>query len=236
MKEIIRKILLFLHLDITKNLEYDRLTMEIFKKHLKSDSNCIDVGCHKGEILDEILKLAPQGKHFAFEPIPNFYKSLDSKYSEKVTLFNCALADETGETTFNYVKNAPAYSGIKQRKYAVSNPDIEKLNVKLEKLDDLIPQDQQIDLIKIDVEGAEFGVLKGGKELISKNKPLVLFEFGLGASDFYGTQPEDIFNYFKDCEMEVFTLKGFIQNDKALNSDQFKEIYLTNKDYYFVGK
>lgn len=236
MKEIIRKILLFLHLDITKNLEYDRLTLEIFKKHLRSDSNCIDVGCHKGEILDEVLKLSPNGNHFAFEPIPDFYQELEKKYRNKVTLYNCALANESGETTFNYVRNAPAYSGIKKRKYAIANPDIEQIQVRLEKLDELIPKDQKIDLIKIDVEGAELGVLQGGKKLIEKNKPLVLFEFGIGASDFYGTRPEDIFSFFEDCGMKIYTLKGFIQSKNSLSLEAFRETYLSNQDYYFVGK
>ena len=49
-KNIIRGALNLLHIDLTKNLEYDRLTNAIMKKVLKVDSNCVDVGCHKGEI------------------------------------------------------------------------------------------------------------------------------------------------------------------------------------------
>lgn len=46
LKDIIREILISLHLDLTKNLKYDRLTRKIFKKYIKKDNNCIDVGCH----------------------------------------------------------------------------------------------------------------------------------------------------------------------------------------------
>ena len=65
-KKILRTILIFCKLDLTNNLHYDRLTEEIMHKVISEKSNCIDVGAHKGEILETILKLSPQGKHYAF--------------------------------------------------------------------------------------------------------------------------------------------------------------------------
>src|SRR6187402_2560044 len=118
-KDTIRKSLNALHLDLTRNLKYDRLTKDVIAKALKKNSNAIDVGCHKGEILDLILKNAPDGKHFAFEPIPDFYDALKIKYAGRCEVFSYALSDAPGKTTFNYVRNAPAYSGIKKRAYAV---------------------------------------------------------------------------------------------------------------------
>ena len=94
LKDTIRKGLNVLHLDLTKNLEYDRLTRKIIQEKLQPNSNCIDVGCHKGEILELILKAAPNGKHFAFEPIPAMATDLAQKFSGKVTLFANALAEE----------------------------------------------------------------------------------------------------------------------------------------------
>ena len=81
LKNAIRLSLNFLHLDLTKNLEYDRLTKSIMKREIKVDSNCIDVGCHKGEILENILKYSPKGTHFGFEPIPMLFKQLKKKYN-----------------------------------------------------------------------------------------------------------------------------------------------------------
>ncbi|GAB4290781.1 MAG: hypothetical protein Kow0068_16170 [Marinilabiliales bacterium] len=114
-KETLREFFITLHLDLTKNLKYDRLTKVILKKYLNSNSNCIDVGCHKGEILDLILKYAPQGKHYAFEPIPYLYNELRNKYKNKAEIFPYALSDTNGESNFQLVKNAPAYSGIKKK-------------------------------------------------------------------------------------------------------------------------
>ena len=62
----------------------------------------------------------------------------------------------------------------------------------------MIPDTINIDFIKIDVEGAEFLVLSGAKNILLKSKPVVVFEYGLGASDFYGTDPEMMFGYFNE--------------------------------------
>ena len=69
MKDIIKSLLHFFKLDLTKNIQYDRLTALILEQVIKQDSNCIDIGCHKGEILEVMIKHAPKGSHFAFEPI-----------------------------------------------------------------------------------------------------------------------------------------------------------------------
>jgi len=234
-KNIIRLTLNLLHLDLTKNLEYDRLTKLIMKRVLSTQSNCIDVGCHKGEILTIMLKAAPQGKHYAFEPIPYLYDNLKKHFDGKATILPYALADKNGKSSFQLVKNAPAYSGIKKRKYAIDSPDIEKIDVILKKLDDVIPLSSKIDFIKIDVEGAEFGVLKGGINLINKDKPHIIFEFGLGASEYYGTKPDDIYNFFSNAGFKISTLKSFIKKEKNLSLSQFSNLYQENREYYFIA-
>lgn len=234
MKGKIRNVLNFIHLDLTKNLKYDRLTKAIIKKSVKYDSNCIDVGCHKGEILDLFIKYAPKGKHFAFEPIPEFYTVLKSKYNS-AKIYPFALGSEEMQTEFNYVKNAPAYSGLKERKYDKLSPNIEKLKVNVKLLDDLIQPDISIDFLKIDVEGAEYGVLKGAIKTIMNHRPFVLFEFGLGASDFYNTKPDDIFSFFQKINFGIYTLQAFLNNGKNLSLEELKNLYDSNKEYYFVA-
>lgn len=182
------------------------------KKILKKNSNCIDIGCHKGEILDLILKYAPESKHYAFEPIPSSFDELQ-KYKNKAQIFPYALFDSEGTSIFQLVKNAPAYSGLKRRSYDIANPKIEEIEVEIKKLDASIPLDEKIDFIKIDVEGAEFGVLKGAKNLLTKNKPTILFECGKEACDFYGTNPFDLYDFIVEkVGLGVFTLASYIKN------------------------
>lgn len=236
LKDSIRELLIDLHLDLTKNLEYDRLTRAILKKSLSPDHNCIDIGCHKGEILDLMLTYAPKGTHYGFEPIPYLFEKLEVKYKGLATIYPYALSNKSGTTQFNLVKNAPAYSGIKERKYAIKNPEIEKIQVPVKLLDEIIPQDQKINFIKIDVEGGEFGVLKGAKAILKKNQPIVLFECGKGGSDYYGTQPNELYDFIsKEIGLKMYTLKSFIKKSTPLSSKQFVNYFESNKEYYFIA-
>lgn len=235
-KNFLREIFISLHIDLSKNLKYDRLTRKILKNNLTSNSNCIDIGCHKGEILDLIFQYAPKGNHYGFEPIPYLYYDLKRKYKDKATIFPYALAEKRGKSTFQLVKNAPAYSGIKKRKYAITNPDIDEIDIELQTLDEVIPSNEKIDLIKIDVEGGEFGVLKGAKSLLIKYKPIVVFECGLGASEFYGTTPKDIYEFITDTiGLNIYTLESFIKNRKTLDASTFENLFNKNKEYYYIA-
>jgi FkbM family methyltransferase len=236
LKNIIRQLLIFFHLDVTKNLQYDRLTKVIMKKCIQKNNNCIDIGCHKGEILDMMLKYAPEGKHYAFEPIPYLFEDLSRKYKNRAQIFPYALSDCSGTTNFQLVKNAPAYSGIKKRHYDISNPEIEEITVELKTLDEVVPIKESIDFIKIDVEGGEFGVLKGAKNLLTHHKPTILFECGKGACDYYGTNPLDLYDFITtEIELKIFTLAAFIKNKLPLTRHEFEKCFHTNTEYYFVA-
>lgn len=237
LKEFIRRIFILLHIDVTKNIKYDRLTLDILDKVLLKNSNCIDIGCFKGEILQEFIKRSPEGKHVAFEPIPGFYKALKRKFkSKQLSIHNMALSDQLGMVTFNYVIDAPAYSGIKKRDYDGKNPDIELIEVKTDTLDNILPADYRVDLIKIDVEGAEFKVLKGAYNTLEKSRPIIIFEFGLGASDFYKVTPEQFYQYLaEECGYQIYQLKDFLKDDLFLSKSAFIETYNARKDYYFVA-
>lgn len=236
LKKLIRNTFITLRIDITKNIEYDRLTEKILKKNIQPAFSCVDVGCHKGEILDIFIKAAPKGAHYGFEPIPSYYQALKKNYPH-VAILPYALAEKEGEATFNYVKNAPAYSGLKKRSYAIDQPDIEKIPVQIKRLDTVIPTDKTIHVIKIDVEGAELGVLKGAYEVLKRDQPLIIFECGLGASDYYGTTPEAVYSFLcEELPYKLFTLKAFDKNEIALTKKEFIYLYQTNKEYYFVAK
>ena len=237
LKQLIKKALITLRIDLTKNIHYDRLTLKILDKVVGKDSNCIDIGCHKGEILEEILKRSPDGEHYAFEPIPSFFEELQLKFdSTKIHLRDIALSDNTGETTFNYVLDAPAYSGLRKRDYAIKEPRIEEITVKLDKLDHVLPEDYQVSLIKLDVEGAEFNVLRGAEKTLMTKKPVVIFEFGLGASDHYDVTAETFHQYLSGkCGFNIYLLKDFVKNGLSLNEEKFTEIYEKNTEYYFVA-
>ncbi|MBP1630531.1 MAG: methyltransferase FkbM family [Bacteroidetes bacterium] len=236
-KKKLRNALIYLHIDLSKNLKYDRLTRLIMKKTLKENSNCIDIGAHKGEILDDILTFSPQGQHYAFEPIPYLYNNLKANYSPRVKVYPYALAEREGVSTFQVVENAPAYSGIKQRNYDdIKKPRIKEITVATNTLDGTIGQDVKIDFIKIDIEGGEYHALLGGKDMLIKNKPTIIFECGNGASEQYGTDYHGIYDYLtEEIGLKIYTLSAFIKKQKPLSKVTFAAFYITGDEYYFVA-
>jgi len=210
------------------------MTETIMRRVIQHNSNCIDIGCHKGEILDVMLELAPEGKHTAFEPIPVFYNALIEKYKSKAVILPYALSDKNGTADFQYVKNAPAYSGLRKREYTV-DPDIEVISVEVKKLDDLIAG-QKVNLIKIDVEGAELNVLQGSINTLKAEKPYIIFEFGMGASNYYDSTPEKMFQLLcVEAGLKISTLKSFVTGKGALSAVDFQKLYESQTEYYFIA-
>lgn len=214
--------------------KYDFQTTELIRKHMKKDSNCIDIGANQGHILMEIVAAAPAGKHYAFEPIPDLYTLLTKRFSKNTTVYNYALSSKKGSTTFNYYPGRPAVSGFRQRNKQIGQePTL--LSVQMEKLDDLIPDNLKIDLIKIDVEGAEYEVLLGAMKVLQKNKPLVLFECGLGGADVYGTTPDQLYNLFAECGLGISTIEYFNARKQPFSKEEFNGQFYKNYNFFFIA-
>ncbi len=235
MKDVLRKIALLSPLALTKNIKYDRASKQILKKVLNPNANCIDVGCHKGEFMDMMIQYAPNGSHMGFEPIPEMYESLQDKYGNHHTIYQLALSNQKGELSFQHVTNFPAYSGFKERNYDGKNAVIEQITVQTELLDSLIGEHERVDFIKIDVEGAELQVLEGAQKTINRCHPFILFEFGKGAADHYGTTAEMIYEFFKNNGMELNTLSGWLNSSRSLSLELLNNYFNKGDEYYFIA-
>ena len=236
MKEIIKRIIKKIPIAFTQNQRYDAQTKQIINRVCKRDSNCIDIGCHAGEVLDIIRKAAPEGKHFGFEPLPHLYNALKTKYKNTSCIISdVALSNVTGVTTFNYVISNPAYSGLKKRKYDRAGELDTTIDVVTEKLDDVIPTETKIDFIKIDVEGGEYLVLEGAIKCLKKNKPIVIFEFGSSAWEIYKTSPAQLFNLLTGCGLKVSLMARWLKNENAFSLKEFEEECYSERNYYFIA-
>jgi FkbM family methyltransferase len=214
--------------------KYDFQTIEIIREQLKKDSNCIDIGANMGHILMEIVAAAPRGRHFAFEPIPHLYESLKRRFSKNTTVYNYALSSRKGITSFNYYPGRPAVSGLLERNLLIGQR-AEILTVEVEILDDLIPEDLPIHLVKIDVEGAELEVLKGARKLLERNKPIVLFECGIGGADIYGSTPGDIFDLMVSCGLSISTMEYFKGRKLPFSREEFQGQFNKNYNIFFIA-
>jgi FkbM family methyltransferase len=188
----------------------DRHAMSVLLASILSRrAHTVDVGAHSGAVLREILRVAPAGRHIAYEPIPELAQSLAEQFPA-VTVRAAALSDKSGEASFVHVDSAPEYSGLREREYhGVTEVHKHEITVRTERLDDALPDGFRPDFIKIDVEGAEMLVLRGATQTLRKFRPAIVFEHGVGASERYGTKPEDVFDLLAgELAMRIFDLDG----------------------------
>lgn len=235
LKKYLKPILIRAGIPLTKNMRYDQQARRIMKRILNEDSNCIDVGCHVGEFMDWMLEMAPKGRHSGFEPIPWLFEGLKHKYGNRVRLYDAALSSAPGQAHFQVVKNAPAYSGLRRRKYAVEKPDIEEVQVRVETLDRLFEASDPIRLLKVDVEGAEFDVLRGAENLLRRDRPYVLFEYGLGSAEFYDSGPDAMYQYLQSVGLSLHCLGGFLKGAAPLTASEFMQHFQSGSEYYFLA-
>jgi FkbM family methyltransferase len=180
----------------------------IFAAALAPDACCVDVGAHSGDVLAEIVRIAPRGRHIGFEPLPALAAALRQRLPG-VEVREVALGDTPGTAPFVHVLDRPGWSGLRAR----PTPDGEAtrtktIEVAVQRLDDALPAGSVPALVKIDVEGAELGVLEGARATLTAHRPLIVFEHGLGSADHYGTSPGDVHDLLSGLGYRVFDLQG----------------------------
>lgn len=223
-----------------KSRLYDIQTLEVMRRVLRDDSNCVDVGCHQGSMLQEMLALAPRGTHFAFEPLPGMFAGLRETFAGRanVHLHECALSDVAGTTSFQHVVSNPAYSGLRQRRYDRPHEQVQEIVVRTQLLDNLVPGHVPIRFIKVDVEGAELQVFRGAVQTIRRSRPVIVFEHGLGGADYYGTRPEEIHDLLAgQCGLRLFVMADWLQREGEASLDRagFCQQFSSGSNYYFMA-
>lgn len=212
---------------------YDLQTFAVMERVLQSDSVCIDIGCHKGFILDSAIRRCGDGTFYAFEPLPNLAKLLRRKYSahSRVRVYEYALSERTGEAVFFIDDEAPGRSGL----YGPARNGRGREHtcvVKTARLDDLLPGIRPR-FIKIDVEGAELDVLRGAYNVVATNKPFIVFEHGL--SETRDVKPEPVYDFFAECDMKVALMSSFLTDGPALGKDRFCNEFYQHTNYNFIA-
>lgn len=189
---------------------------------LRGDSNAIDVGANHGATLDLIVGLAPAGHHIAYEPLPELHAALAERFPA-VDVRRSALSDESGTAEFAHVVEAPAYSGLRERRDLPAEfaDAVERIEVRVERLDDDLPDGYLPALIKIDVEGAELHALRGAAATIERARPYVLFEHGLGGADLYGSRPGELHDLLTGAGLRIFDLDG----EGPYTRDRFEAVF-----------
>lgn len=189
---------------------FEKLIEECYRAELKPGDYAVDGGAHGGlHTIPMARCVGPMGRVIAFEPIPSICAWLAGNVESfpNVEVNQKALAEECGIATFRYLPREPWLSSLNVRGNE-SGKEVEEITVTLFALDNLAHF--PIKFIKLDLEGAEFHAISGGKALIAKQSPVIAFECGrIDAARSAGYSAEEFFALFRDLDYEVRDLFGY---------------------------
>ncbi|MGB6041947.1 MAG: FkbM family methyltransferase [Pirellulales bacterium] len=188
---------------------FERHKFALLEKVLQPGNTFIDVGCNKGDFaLFAATLVGHTGRVFAVEPDNEnclwIGKSIELNHYQNIDLFPLALSDHEGEGTLHLGKKSGHHSLIG----GVENLAGTTAAVPLKRLDTLVRESagpQQVDVIKIDVEGAERQVLDGARDTLESNPHLALF---LDIHRQHGVDPAQIHQDLKGLGFHCYPETG----------------------------
>lgn len=132
----------------------------------------LDLGAHHGETIELFNSEFGNLTMYCFEPFPDSYINLEltAKKFPYVKTYCCGMSNVAGEHEFNSNIGSPTNSLLNLDERAIttwSNSALapkQKIKCKFTTIDDFVKSEQinNVDLLKIDVQGAEYLVLEGG--------------------------------------------------------------------------
>jgi len=160
--------------------------------------NAIDVGVFWGAVAQKLQDYA--NKVWAFEPNPEQFEFLKRCKLPKVEVIKCALSDTVGYTQMRVPLTKTGHGTIEPNN-TLYNEKYKTHEVSCQKLDSF--RLKNIGFIKIDVEGHELSVLRGGQNTISRFKPNILLESN---DRYYKNHYHEVVKFMKDLGYKPYVL------------------------------
>lgn len=199
--------------------EIDPVVDEIKRKNLI----VFDVGANTG-IWTKALMMHSDSlidRIFLFEPLPGNFKKLTDRKSKgffypnenKLNLFNIGISSEIAQLEINHESESSTYASLEVLETLLgprSVPLNEKTLIKCTTIDSFCKEKNinQIDFLKVDVEGHEYSVLKGAKSMIENHQiKNIIFEFGTHQL-FINNQFKVFWDFFQKYNYKLYRLRG----------------------------
>jgi FkbM family methyltransferase len=181
-----------------QNGEYEPEETELIKKLVKPSDVCIDIGANVGYFT---VLMAKQCRYvYAFEPEETNYellkKNLEINQIKNVDIYDYAVTN-ADELKILYLCEA---SHGMHRLYPSKHCKVGQI-VKAMQFDSMF--DSPVDFIKMDIEGSEYGALKGMKNLLTNNDITMVMEFHPPSIIEYGANPKDIYDFLTELKYDI---------------------------------
>ena len=199
--------------------DYEAENYSFLQKQVKAGMHIIDIGAHIGLFSACSSQLAGStGKIICFEPTPGTFSILKNtlrlNHCDNVIARQAAVSDKEGTATF-YVSHTAGCNSNSLVKNKSAN-QLTAYDVQLVTIDSMVAEYAlHPSLIKIDAEGAELDVLKGGIKTYTDHKPVLI----LGLHPAFITQKGDSL----DAIWELLSASGYLvkMEDKIMTKTDF---------------
>ncbi|MDP9002840.1 MAG: FkbM family methyltransferase [Myxococcota bacterium] len=191
----------------------DVAVYRLSRRLIRPDDVVFDVGANIGLwLLGAARRLGNQGKIHAFEPVTENCVRLRAnlvrnRLVDRVVIQQCALSDHGGPLTLYQ----PSYNNSGHFTLG-KRPGVETgLTVEGQTLDDYVASAgiRRVDLLKSDVEGAEWFLFRGGRALLSRDdSPVLLFEVNEDTAASLGHTCRDVKALLVEHGYEMFDYDG----------------------------
>lgn len=174
----------------------------------------IDIGANQGEFTVFVAALGKDNQVLAFEPTSQMLERLNANIAannlQNVSVFPVGLADAAQENVPIFGRTTSyddgTYNSGLPTIFAIPKRDQLLETITLQTLDETLasfPSSRTVDLIKIDVEGAELKVMEGGRQTIANYRPLIIFEASDESSAAAGYCTNDLFQFIESFDYEL---------------------------------
>ena len=135
-----------------------------------------DIGAYLGQVTRRYKALFPQAMIYSFEPFPDSFQKLSSLFdAQSIRTYQLAITDKVGKTNLQVNTDLSCNSLFprpqQDTKYYPHNAEnIGEIQVETTSIDQFCDREQisRIDILKLDVEGAEMKTLKGAQTKLSE--------------------------------------------------------------------
>ncbi|TBR59174.1 hypothetical protein B4U84_25390 [Westiellopsis prolifica IICB1] len=202
---------------------YEPKSIGLIANNLSPKTVFLDIGANIGLFSITIAKLLSQESQvIALEASPKIFRYLQENIKknnlQNVKIFELAITDTDNSTTTFYEPPAEHFGMGSIAPQFHNHPIL----VQTKTIDTLLEelQIESVNIIKVDVEGYESMVFKGGQRLLnSANPPLILFEFcDWAESRVPGANVGDAQRVLYDYGYKIWRLEDFISKKQPLNS------------------
>jgi len=187
--------------------DYELENYNFLKEQVKPGMHIVDVGAHLGLFSSVCSQLAgSEGKIVCFEPTPGTFELLQQTLGlndcSNVTAVKAAVSDKDGMATFYVSEIAGCNSNSLIKNKLGGEP--QAYDVKLVTLDSITNNySLKPSLVKIDAEGAELDVLKGGVTTFKKYKPILILGLHPAFIKAKNDSLASIWDLLMDCGYEI---------------------------------